>query len=129
MNAPLHILLLDDDPFMLDLLQDMLHSLGDFHVQAATAARDALAVLPGFRPGLLICDLSLPEMDGIEFLRAVAAQGYAGDVILLSGMDSGVLRAAQLLATAQGLRIVGACGKPLARSELAGLLARVQGTA
>jgi CheY-like chemotaxis protein len=123
MNAPLHILLLDDDAFMLAILQDMLDSLGDFHVHAATSAREALAMLPRLRADLLICDLSMPEMDGIEFLRTVAGHGYAGQVILLSGMDDGVLRAARLLAMAQGLTILGACHKPLARGELADLLA------
>ncbi len=119
----LKILLLDDDAFMLELLQDLLGELGYGNVRAETTARAALQSLPQWRPELLICDLSMPEMDGIEFLRAVAGQDYAGGVILLSGMDSGVLRAARTLATAQGLAILGACAKPVQAAELAGLLA------
>lgn len=122
MNYALRILLLDDDVFMLELLKDMIGGLGYSCVRADTEARSALAALPAFRPDLLVCDLSLPEMDGIEFLRAVAEQGFTGSVILLSGMDSGILRAARTLATAQGLTILGACSKPLSRSALAGLL-------
>ncbi len=123
MNKALPILLLDDDAFMLELLLDMIHGLGYSNVRAESTARSALAALPAFRPGLLICDLSLPEMDGIEFLRAVAERGYQGSVILLSGMDTGILRAAGTLAMAQGLTILGACSKPLALAELADLLA------
>ncbi|WP_338767222.1 response regulator [Massilia sp. METH4] len=122
MNYALRILLLDDDAFMLDMLSDMIAGLGYANVHAATDARSALKVLPTFKPDLLVCDLSMPEMDGIEFLRAVAERGFAGGVILLSGMDSGILRAAETLAMAQGLTIVGACSKPLSRAALADLL-------
>jgi CheY-like chemotaxis protein len=127
MNNALRILLLDDDAFMLEILRDMIESLGYASVHSETDARRALKALPGFRPDLLVCDLSMPEMDGIEFLRTVAEQGYDGDVILLSGMDSGILRAAETLAMAQGLSILGACSKPLSRAELADLLARAAG--
>jgi CheY-like chemotaxis protein len=122
-NYALRILLLDDDVFMLDMLTDMISGLGYAHVHAHSDARGALKALPAFRPDLLVCDLSLPEMDGIEFLRSVAEQGFSGGVILLSGMDSGILRAARMLAMAQGLTIVGACSKPLSRAALADLLA------
>lgn len=122
MTHALRILLLDDDAFTLEMLKDMLAALGYSHVHAETDARRALKALPAFRPDLLVCDLSLPEMDGIEFLRTVAHEGFDGSVILLSGMDSGILRAARTLATAQGLTILGACSKPLSRSTLAGLL-------
>ena len=122
MNAALKILLLDDDTFMLALLTEMLDGLGYPNVRAESAARAALAALPGFAPDLLICDLSMPEMDGIEFLRAAAEAHFDGSVLLLSGMDSGILRAAEILALAQGLTILGACSKPVARTALADLL-------
>lgn len=123
MNPALRIMLLDDDAFMLEMLQDMIGSLGYSHIHADSDARRALRALPLFRPDVLICDLSMPEMDGIEFLRTVAEGSFAGSVILLSGMDSGILRAAETLAMAQGLTILGACSKPLAQAALADLLA------
>jgi CheY-like chemotaxis protein len=123
MDKALRILLLDDDAFMLEMLQDMVNGLGYFNVHSATDAKAALRALPQFAPDLLVCDLSMPDMDGIEFLRTVAEQHYAGSVVLLSGMDSGILRAAETLAMAQGLTILGACSKPLAVAELAQLLA------
>jgi CheY-like chemotaxis protein len=123
MNNALRILLLDDDTFMLEMLQDMVNGLGYANVHSESDARRALKALPLFKPDLLVCDLSMPEMDGIEFLRTVAEQHYAGSVILLSGMDSGILRAAETLAMAQGLTILGACSKPLSAAQLADLLA------
>jgi len=122
--TPLRILLLDDDPFMLSLLADMLEDLGQLNVRSESDARLALKTLPQFRPDLLICDLSMPEMDGIEFLRLAADSRFGGAVILLSGMDTGILKAAETLASAQGLAIIGACRKPVPPAVLADLLAQ-----
>lgn len=119
---PLRVLLLDDDPFQLALLEDMLDDLGDFDVATATHAKGALAMLKSHPPDLLVCDLSMPDMDGIEFMRHVAEEGYNGTVALLSGMESGVLKAAERLAMAQGLTILGACSKPVAPAELSDLV-------
>jgi CheY-like chemotaxis protein len=119
---PLRVLLLDDDPFQLALLEDMLEELGDFDVATATHAQGALAMLKSNPPDLLVCDLSMPDMDGIEFMRHVAQEGYNGTVVLLSGMENAVLKAAERLAMAQGLTILGACGKPVAAAELGDLV-------
>ena len=122
-DAPLRVLLLDDDPFQLAMLEDMLEEMGAFDIATATHAEAALAMLKDNPPELMVCDLSMPDMDGIEFLRHVAEDGYNGTVVLLSGMESGVLKAAERLAMAQGLTILGACAKPVAPVELADLVA------
>ncbi|WP_311196925.1 response regulator [Rugamonas apoptosis] len=120
----LRVLLLDDDVFMLELLADMVTSLGQHTVTCETSSLRALELLRANGPDLLICDLGLPELDGIELLRMLAEQGFDGAVVLLSGLDVGVLRAAERLARAQGLALLGACAKPLARERLAALLAQ-----
>ncbi|MYM97914.1 response regulator [Duganella vulcania] len=120
----MRVMLLDDDKFMLELLADMIAELGPHEVVAETDGRRALVALRLRPPDLLICDLSMPAMDGIDFLRAAAAQQYGGCVVLLSGVDGAVLRTAARLAEAQGLAILDACAKPLAAETLAGLMAR-----
>lgn len=112
------VLLLDDDPFMLAMLEDMLGELGSFEFMSETCARRALRALPASPPDLLICDLSLPEMDGIEFLQAAASAGFKGGVVLLSGLDNGVRNAAEGLALAQGLRVLGSFRKPASLDTL-----------
>ena len=119
--APRRILLLDDDRFMLDVLRDMLDALGGsgrFDVHAEFDARRALAALPRHAPDFLICDLAMPEMDGIEFLQAAAGQGFGGRVILVSALEDGVRNAASELARALGLRVAGAFRKPVALEQL-----------
>ncbi|WP_229496305.1 response regulator [Massilia polaris] len=120
--APLRVLLLDDDPFMLELLHGMLDELGSFDVLRATCARSALRTLPTNAPDLLVCDLSLPEMDGIEFMQAASRTGFAGSVVLLSGLDKGVRNAAEGLASAYGLRVLGSFAKPLSLDALRGVV-------
>nr|WP_315258637.1 response regulator [uncultured Duganella sp.] len=122
----MRILLLDDDVFMLELLADMLAALGEHAVLRETDGRRALIELRLRPPDLVICDLSMPVMDGIDFLRLAAAQQYAGCVLLLSGADSAVLKTAGRMAEAQGLAILDACPKPISSAALAALLARAE---
>ncbi|MBV7537241.1 response regulator [Duganella sp. sic0402] len=122
----MRILLLDDDAFMLELLADMIATLGGHSVIRETDGRRALIELRLRPPQLVICDLAMPIMDGIDFLRLAAAQQYPGCVALLSGVDSAVLNTAGRLAEAQGLHILGTCAKPLGIEALAGLLARAE---
>ena len=122
-GAPLRVLLLDDDSFLLELLAEMLEDLGNFTVLTESDARHALRTVAAERPDLLVCDLSLPDMDGIEFLQAAARAGFGGCVMLLSGMDSGVRKAAERLARAHGLRVLGAFPKPITREALQAALA------
>jgi CheY-like chemotaxis protein len=120
---PRRVLLLDDDRFMLEVLKDILAAIGRFEVFAETDARSALATLGTHAPELLICDLALPDMDGIEFLQEAAGRGYAGGVILVSGMDAGVRNAAGELARALGLHVLGTFRKPIGALQLQELLA------
>ena len=131
MNSPvtaltastLRALVLDDDPFMLDLMADLLTELGPFEVQVESDGRRALLALAEPGPDLLVCDLSMPDMDGIEFMHAAACAGFAGSVLLLSGMDRGVRMAAEHLARAHGLRVIGTFKKPITLDQLKGTLA------
>lgn len=123
-STPLRILLVDDDPFMLSMLTDMLEDLGQLNVRSESDARQALLTLPQFRPDLLVCDLSMPDMDGIEFLRKAADSRFGGAVALLSGMDAGIRQAADTLARAHGLALLGTLAKPATPGALSELLAQ-----
>jgi DNA-binding NarL/FixJ family response regulator len=126
-GARLRVLLLDDDTFMLAVLADMFAALGSFDVRCESDAKRALHSLASDAPGLLVCDLSMPDMDGIEFLHAAAEAHFRGGVILLSGMDSGVRRSAERLARAHGLQVLGAYKKPISPDELRAALATLGG--
>ena len=125
--ARLRVLLLDDDNFTLEVLADMLSDLGSFDVRCESDAKRALQTLAIEPPGLLVCDLSMPDMDGIEFMQAAAEAHFKGSVMLLSGMDEGVRRSAERLARAHGLNVLGAYKKPISPTELRDALAGLLG--
>ena len=127
--ARLRVLLLDDDSFVLEVIADMLADLGSFDVRCESDARRALQALAIEPPHLLICDLSMPDMDGIEFMHAAADAHFKGSVMLLSGMDEGVRRSADRLARAHGLTVLGAYKKPISAAELREALTGLLGPA
>jgi CheY-like chemotaxis protein len=122
-GQPPRVLVLDDDRFMLEMLKDMLEQLGVRDIYTEANTRHALSTLAEASPDMLICDLALPDMDGIEFLQVAAERGFVGGVILLSGMDSGVRDAAGELARVLGLRVAGIFRKPIALDQLRGVVA------
>jgi CheY-like chemotaxis protein len=120
----LRILLLDDDKFILEFITDLLIQLGISEVLVAQDGKAGLSVLAAQTKNvdLLICDIEMPGMDGIEFLRNIANQGYNGKIVLFSGIDADLLRAVERLAKARGLDVIGTLAKPVTVGSLAGVL-------
>lgn len=121
----IRVMVLDDEAFTLKLLQKMLHKLGVREVITCLSGGEALLYLSGTmpRPDLILCDLNMPGMDGIEFVRALVAHDYCGSVILMSGEDERVLHTAAKLAQEHRLTILGQLVKPVSPAGLRGLLA------
>lgn len=118
------ILMVDDDPFMLRMLSAMLQSMGYETVGTASSAEAALTRMTD-QPGsveVIICDLHMPVMDGIEFLQKLCDTPFCGGVILLSGEGSHMMHAVQKLLQGSRLKILGAVKKPGSRAELHALL-------
>ncbi|HEX6735259.1 MAG TPA: EAL domain-containing response regulator [Azonexus sp.] len=120
------ILLIDDDLFALNLLAQQLADLGCADVACCDRAHDALALLEQDRSAsdLVFCDLQMPEMDGIEFVRHLARIAYGGHLVLISGEDERILRTAENLARAHRLNVLGMLHKPVSSEHLRKLLAR-----
>ncbi|WP_166879636.1 response regulator [Massilia mucilaginosa] len=126
--AALHVLLVDDDPFMLELLGSMLNKMGVMRVSQAADGERGVAALDGGRsmPDVVICDIHMPGKDGFQVMEAMAASGYKGAVVLLSGMDARTLNSAALMARFHHLNVLGVMTKPVSRAALSDLLARVR---
>lgn len=120
-----HILLVDDDDTTNFLNEHMLRKLNvTDQVQIARDGREALALLtqpPPYIPTLILLDVSMPGMDGIEFLEAYlrlpqAQQDATIIVMLTTSMDSSDL------ARIDELPIKGLVSKPLSREKIDTLL-------
>ena len=78
------ILLVDDDPLLLDLLQRYLEKRG-YETAVGLSAEDALRVFDADRDALIIADLTLPGMGGDELLIRLREKNSALAGILMSG--------------------------------------------
>lgn len=114
------ILLVDDEPFALKLLSHQLEKLGFVNVISHEHAADALAQMEFETEtvGLILCDLQMPGMDGVEFIRELVRIGYAGGLVLVSGEDERVLQTAEKLSKAHRLNVLGALHKPVSQEQL-----------
>lgn len=81
------ILVVDDDPLILDLLVQFL-SLRGYRVRAAKNGQEALALVRQEAPHMILLDIVMPGMNGVEVLRELRAQEFAGSVVALTGAQS-----------------------------------------
>src|SRR5690554_6737216 len=126
LGRTLKILLIDDDAFALKVLTRQLAHLGYSHVQSCERAQDGLEQLQNgsAHVDVVFCDLQMPEMDGIEFVRQLVQLNYCGALALVSGEDVRILQTAERLARGHQLDVLGALRKPVANLALLDLLAR-----
>ena len=65
------IMLVDDESQIHPIVQLALEGLGGFEVMSCTSGEEAIQKAPAFRPDLVLVDVMMPEMDGIETLSAL----------------------------------------------------------
>lgn len=93
-----------------------------FQVTVATSAEDFRFACQQKWPSVLVMDLQMPGMDGIELIRELAQQCCTSSVVLLSGMDERVLDTAFRLGSELGLVMAGTLCKPVRAKELTQIL-------
>lgn len=118
------ILVLDDEPFMRKLLARMLTNQGFTSVTLCESGQAALDRVDGVdtRPNLILLDLNMPEMDGIEFVRHLVERNYTGSLILISGEDERMLQTVEKLVQAHKITVLGHIHKPVKPEALSALL-------
>lgn len=112
------IYLLDDEAALVALETEMAELAG-FSVQGYTRASDFFADVIVPEPGsLMVLDLQMPEMDGIEVMRRLAKTPSPPALILVSGHDVSVLASAEKLCRAHGLEVIASLSKPVSYKYL-----------
>ncbi|MDO8292128.1 MAG: EAL domain-containing protein [Gallionella sp.] len=117
----LNVLIVEDDNFQRNILISMLSSLGITSILSAGNGKEALDIIHAAdsKPiDVALCDLKMPEMDGMEFLRHLGNRHRDIDVILTSGMDGKLLTSVGKMTQMYGIRLLGAIEKPVLLANL-----------
>ncbi len=114
------IYILDDDLQFAELLSEVARSAGWLTEHKQSASEFLKMSLP--ENTVLVLDLNMPEMDGIEVIRALAEKNIKVLLILISGFDSRVLHSAQQLAEAHHFKVITCLSKPIPVKEFTTVL-------
>jgi EAL domain-containing protein (putative c-di-GMP-specific phosphodiesterase class I)/ActR/RegA family two-component response regulator len=122
MEAMQRILVIDDESDVGEFIAAAAQGMG----LQCTVTADAAAFLEALTPDttLILLDLIMPEMDGIELLRLLGKRKCKTGIVLMSGVGKRTLESAGQLAQVLGLSIAGHLQKPFRLAELEKVLAR-----
>ena len=79
-TAPIRLLHVEDDPDILEIAQLALEMAGGFDVLQCDNGADALARVHGFAPDVMIFDMMMPEMSGVQLLERMRADPVTAHV-------------------------------------------------
>lgn len=111
------ILVVDDEPALGKMVQRALAPLG-YEVEVTAQARKFKQLFESRLPTAVIIDIVMPETDGIELIRWIAARSADVKVIIASGSKSEYAKAAAVLGAAAGIKTIISLRKPLSLAEL-----------
>ncbi|MEF2978839.1 response regulator transcription factor [Subtercola sp. YIM 133946] len=86
-GSPVRALVVDDEPTLTDLLSMALRYEG-WEVKTAAEGRNAVTLAREFRPDVIVLDVMLPDIDGLQVLQRVRADGQETPVLFLTAKDS-----------------------------------------
>ncbi|MEP6356330.1 MAG: EAL domain-containing response regulator [Hyphomicrobiales bacterium] len=114
------VLLVDDDPTQLILLNGYFMGLGCDQIFEASSAQKAIEIVRENKDeiSLIVSDLMMPDMDGIEMLRALKQDAFKGSIALISSLEQRLIDSAHKLGNLHQLKIIGTCRKPLTKQCL-----------
>ena len=123
----LQVMVVEDHGFQRRIALRLLAELGVKQVLEGADGLHALEILrrQPAPPDVVLVDLDMPGMDGIECISHIAHEHLARSVVVVSALDPALLNTVQTMARAYGLRVLGSVEKPLTRDKLEAVLNRI----
>ena len=130
-GSELQVMVVEDHGFQRRIALRLLSELGIERVLEGADGLHALEVLrkQATPPDVVLVDLDMPGMDGIECIGHIAQERLARAVVVVSALDPALLNTVQTMARAYGLRVLGSVEKPLTRDKLEATLNRFEDSA
>ncbi|HXS76900.1 MAG TPA: EAL domain-containing response regulator [Terracidiphilus sp.] len=114
------VVLIDDDRVVGEIVSGLASAMG-LHC-SVTRTADEFFQHVGPETGVILLDLVMPEMDGIEILRLLGERNCKARIILMSGINIRVIETAKKLAQSLGLTVIGHLQKPFPIPQLQQML-------
>ncbi|TCV84137.1 EAL domain-containing protein [Sulfurirhabdus autotrophica] len=125
----LNFLVVEDDDFQRRMLVKMLDSLGAKSICDAENGMQGIQMISGENKkpvDIVVCDLNMPEMDGLEFLRNLGLENHHISIIIISALGSKLLTSAGNMAKMYGMKLLGMIEKPIMLGQLQSLLSKYE---
>ena len=107
------LLVVDDESAIRESISLLLEEKG-YKVQTANNGREGIRVFESFQPDLVLTDISMPDMEGIEFMRILRKRREGLPIIVMSGNVVG----AKFLKSASLFGAVATLQKPFSNKDL-----------
>jgi EAL domain-containing protein (putative c-di-GMP-specific phosphodiesterase class I)/AmiR/NasT family two-component response regulator len=122
----LRTMIVEDQAVPRRIAVEILRELGVAEILQAEDGQDALEQIRrgSTPPDVIICDLDMPRMDGVEFIRNVADANLSASLVLASAVEGPVLASVEAMARSQGMAVLGVLEKPVTPQKLGDMLAR-----
>ena len=115
--AAKRLLVIDDERDIGEFIRTVADEMG-YEVKVTSSPDEFQAAYRSFNPTHIMLDIVMPDIDGIELLRYLAANGCQARVLVMSGYSEKYLDSAQKLSDAYGLRNIDRLTKPIRLAKL-----------
>jgi CheY-like chemotaxis protein len=120
------VLIVDDDPIISQVLGAYFEEHAVNSVLAADNGGKAMSMLAEHPDvDLIVCDLHMPDVDGVEFMNQLLPINCKIPILLISASRGPTVKAAETLAKAYGLDVIGMLPKPIDYAVLSNTLERL----
>ena len=112
------VLVVDDSRVQCDHAVDTCRAAGASDITAASQGMEALSLLRQQPKDIVLIDLEMPVMDGVELISYIATEHLAKAIIVLSAKDTALIASVGTMAEAEGLAVLATIKKPVSKELL-----------
>lgn len=127
----LKVLIVEDSPCQAEYLSTLCRSFGISELVTAENGLVALELIDKTEVSfdILICDLEMPDLDGIELIQLLAHRHTSSSLIVVSSREQSLISAVELMAVTEGIDVLGSIRKPVSADALEALIKNFRGQA